>query len=334
MDQAVTLELYGNRDLMTGTPERPLVSLLLLAYNQEKYIEAAVEGALAQTYSPLEILLSDDCSPDDATFAIMERKARAYQGPHRVLLVRRIRNLGLIGHMNELMALASAEIMVLAAGDDICLPERVERIVGAFRDDPATLLVHSDALAINHEGKPGAVVRAPVGADADPMALATAGAIYVGATGAVHRDVIRKFGLITETRAFEDLVMGFRAALLGGLRYHPEPLVRYRTDVGISSEGARPKSFPQQRLRFAEIMIATLRQRQADLLAIGDPRQDQIEPLLRDAIARFSMIKSFHDPSAGQTGLAYVQKVIDHGWRGIAEALRHLRFVLRRGPGA
>jgi glycosyltransferase involved in cell wall biosynthesis len=42
-----------------------------------------VEGAFSQTYSPLEIILSDDCS-SDRTFEIMEEMAREYQGPHLV----------------------------------------------------------------------------------------------------------------------------------------------------------------------------------------------------------------------------------------------------------
>lgn len=329
----MNVEIYGNHQLGEGTPEQPRASLLLLGYNQEGYIAQAIEGAFAQTYSPLEIILSDDCSPDDATFAVMERMAKAYEGPHKVVLVRRAHNLGLIAHVNELFELASADIMVLAAGDDICLPQRVERLVQAFRDDPAAMVVHSDAIAIDDVGTPGTLVQPPVGADTGPAALATAGAIYVGATGAVRREVLRTFGTITQTRAFEDLVMGFRAALLGGLRYIPEPLLQYRTDVGISSEGSRQTSFARQRLRHAEIMLATLRQRHADLLVIGDPHQSAIEPLLYAEIARHDRIRAFHDPATGQSGLAYLRKVIAHGGAGIIEALRHLRFALRRNRG-
>ena len=40
----------------------PLVTFALFAYNQERYVREAVEGAFAQTYQPLEIILSDDCS--------------------------------------------------------------------------------------------------------------------------------------------------------------------------------------------------------------------------------------------------------------------------------
>ena len=58
----------------SGSPERPLVSALVLGYNQESIIRKAVEGAFAQTYIPLEIVLSDDCSTD-RTFDIMREMA-------------------------------------------------------------------------------------------------------------------------------------------------------------------------------------------------------------------------------------------------------------------
>ena len=58
-------------DSMATTEQgRPLITFALFAYNQEKYIEEAVQGAFLQTYSPLEIILSDDGSTD-RTFEII-----------------------------------------------------------------------------------------------------------------------------------------------------------------------------------------------------------------------------------------------------------------------
>ena len=70
---------------LTPTPERPLVTFALFSYNQEQFIRQAVESAFAQTYSPLEIILSDDFS-SDGTFEIMQEMVAAYSGPHRVVL--------------------------------------------------------------------------------------------------------------------------------------------------------------------------------------------------------------------------------------------------------
>ena len=50
--------------------EFPLVTFALFTYNQERYVREAVEGVLAQTYEPLEIIISDDCSTD-MTFSII-----------------------------------------------------------------------------------------------------------------------------------------------------------------------------------------------------------------------------------------------------------------------
>jgi glycosyltransferase involved in cell wall biosynthesis len=70
---------------------RPLVSILLIAYNQEKQITDAVRSALAQTYAPLEIIISDDAS-SDATFAAIEAAITGYNGPHKVIARRNAAN--------------------------------------------------------------------------------------------------------------------------------------------------------------------------------------------------------------------------------------------------
>ena len=57
------------------------VSVCVVTYNQEKYIEDACKAALAQTYSPLEIIFSDDASPDK-TFDIILENVKNYNGIH------------------------------------------------------------------------------------------------------------------------------------------------------------------------------------------------------------------------------------------------------------
>ncbi|MEM8976749.1 MAG: glycosyltransferase, partial [Pseudomonadota bacterium] len=194
MDDPELVSVYGNLNLPVGSASRPLVSLLLIAYNQERYVRAAIEGAFAQEYSPLEIILSDDCSPD-RTFAIMEEMAREYRGEHKVLLVEHAKNLGLIGHVNDLLERASGEILVLAAGDDISLPNRVGSLVRRFAADSTAKLIHSNAVEIDKEGRVGAIQRPPATTEyVDPEALAASGSIYIGATGAFKRELFETFG--------------------------------------------------------------------------------------------------------------------------------------------
>ncbi len=120
--------------------ERPLITFALLAYNQEQFIREAVEGALSQTYSPLEIILSDDCSTD-RTFEIMTAMVKAYEGPHKIVLNKNKENLGIGRHYNKVMDMASGEIIELAAGDDISLPERTNISWDILRDNPDVMSV-------------------------------------------------------------------------------------------------------------------------------------------------------------------------------------------------
>jgi len=105
---------------------RPLITFSVTAFNQENFIREAIQGAFDQTYSPLEIILSDDCS-EDSSFKIMNKMAESYQGPHKIVLNRNKNNLGIAAHTNKIINLANGEIIVFADGDDISMPERTQR---------------------------------------------------------------------------------------------------------------------------------------------------------------------------------------------------------------
>ena len=112
-------------------PARPLVTFALFAYNQEQYIREAVEGAFSQTYEPLEIILSDDCS-SDRTFEIMQEMAAAYEGQHEVRMRRNPFNLGTALHVQSAFEISTGQLFVVAAGDDISTENRVSVLVDAW----------------------------------------------------------------------------------------------------------------------------------------------------------------------------------------------------------
>lgn len=116
--------------------EGPLVTFVILAYNQEKYIRQAVEAAIAQTYNPLEIILSDDSSTD-RTFEILNEMASAYRGPKTIVVRQTKDNCGTFLHVAEVAKLARGELLVLAAGDDISKPERTKTLVDAWQSSGA-----------------------------------------------------------------------------------------------------------------------------------------------------------------------------------------------------
>lgn len=217
-----------------GTPDRPLVSMLLIAYRQADTIGEAIAGALAQTWQPLEILVSDDAS-DDATWDAVQRAVAGYRGPHRVLLNRNPSNLGIGAHLASLAARAQGELMVVAAGDDVSLPQRCERTVQAWlAQDRRPDLIAAPLVDIDAQGTVHGTLRpSDLGRWRSAADWVAERPHVIGAGQAWTRRLVEGFAPLPRGTVAEDLVMVFRAIVSGGAISLDEPLVRYRRG-GIS----------------------------------------------------------------------------------------------------
>lgn len=222
------------------TEERPLVTFALFAYNQEQFIREAVEGALAQTYSPLEIILSDDCS-QDSTFKIISRIAEEYKGPHKLVWRQNEANLGLIGHINKVMKVASGELIVAAAGDDISYPSRVNRLVDQWiKNGKRSGSILSGFKTIDSTGN---IASPPLKQQVKIYCLIdrhvkSLHALAVGTSGCTHawtRDAFDVFGSIDDRVIHEDITIPLRSILLGSVTFMPDQLVLYRIITGTQS---------------------------------------------------------------------------------------------------
>ena len=132
---------------------RPLLTFAIAAFNHERFIREAVQGAFGQTYSPLEIILSDDCS-GDRTFEIMREMAAAYTGPHKVVLNRNPVRKSIGGHVNRVIEISHGELIVGAAGDDVSLPQRTQAAFDAWEwSGKKATSIHSDFIQIDEDGR-------------------------------------------------------------------------------------------------------------------------------------------------------------------------------------
>lgn len=239
------------------------LSFVVMAFNQEKYIRDVVACALAQEYPDLEIILTDDCSAD-STFDIMQDMANSYDGPHRLVLNRNPENLGLIGHVNRLFDLATGDYVIYNAGDDCSEPCRA-RVLADIIQAEAPHYIHSNVLDLHPDGRPFGKLRSREHrielSDMPIKELARKMSHGIGASACWHRELMSKFGPITELGLFEDRVMLFRARLIGKVSYTDQRLIRMRRGIGLSSRNNEP-------IKSLGIDIATLRQRQKDVLHI------------------------------------------------------------------
>ena len=271
-------------------------SFVLLAYNQEDTIAEALDGAFAQEGPEIELFLSDDCS-SDRTFRIMQEKATAYDGPHRIVLNRNDQNLGVNRHINLSIRRSSGEAIIAASGDDISFPHRSLKCAEAF--EAGAKLVHSHAIVGTKEGDPARYPyeNALFFQSTQPIDAATAKALYLGATCAWHKSLYEKYGPVPEGPAFEDLILGFRASLEHGVAFVDEPLVRYRVGTGLSNS-KRPQGNDARKARQLELQreIATLNQRLRDCDTYGRAQLpevvDRIERRILDVEKRYSVATS------------------------------------------
>lgn len=215
--------------------DRPLITFALFAYNQEQFIREAVEGAFAQTYEPLEIILSDDCSTD-RTFEIITEMAMAYSGPHRVKVRQCAENKGFAIHINEVIKAASGEIIAWAAGDDVSLPERVEMLVKPMIDDENVIGTYSDVQEITLNGVSGKIrTRANQTLNPTIMDVIINGFSVFSQSHVFRKQVFHVFGPLRKDLSNEGPAMTFRELLLGKIIYIPTVTVLYRIGSGVST---------------------------------------------------------------------------------------------------
>lgn len=217
---------------------RPLLSFAVLAFNQERYIRDAVEGAFAQTYSPLEVILSDDCSTD-GTFRIMESMRSGYRGPHRVTLNRTSRQSGLGGHIDRIMEIASGELIILAAGDDVSFPCRSQTLADAWNEDgKQATSIYSDyvtipgnaaieALKVPPSPQLPSIPKCRRKVDLTSFVSALGPNVY-GCTHAFSPRLYSFFGPLTDQVSYEDMALAFRSHAVGCLLHLQTPLIWYR----------------------------------------------------------------------------------------------------------
>lgn len=215
----------GGGRLNIEVKEGLLVTFAIFGYNQEHFIREAIEGAFAQTYSPMEIILSDDCSAD-GTFRVMTEMADSYKGPHRVILNRNPTNLNVSRHVNHVVAISNGEIFITAGGDDISLPNRAALTADLFSRRPEV------TSCISFVREFGAINRTTLFFPPE-VRLTTLEACLrhepsVGAACAYRRSLFEQFPPLPENPPMEDTTLQFRSLLAGVYALVPEVTVRYR----------------------------------------------------------------------------------------------------------
>ena len=122
------------------------VSIGLPVYNGERFLKAAIDSILAQTYVDFELIISDNASTDRT-----EEICRSYKDA-RVRYYRSETNKGAAWNYNRVFQLATGKYFKWAAHDDVIAPDFVQRCVDALDDDPSAVLCQGQIKMIDEEG--------------------------------------------------------------------------------------------------------------------------------------------------------------------------------------
>lgn len=129
-----------------------LVNVIMPCYNQEQYIQQAIESVLMQkTTFPFQLLISDDDSNDN-TRVICSRYAENY--PNKIKFISNKTNKGLLKNYKELFNLCVGKYIAILEGDDYWTDEnKLQKQIDFFDINPRIGLIHSDCDLLYESGK-------------------------------------------------------------------------------------------------------------------------------------------------------------------------------------
>ena len=125
---------------------RPLVSICMPAFNAERWLGAALESALRQTYAEFELVLADNGSTD-RTLEI----ARSFDDP-RIRIETATETIGAVANHNRAIRLSRGAFVKLLHADDLLHPDCVEAMVSLAVSDEAIGLVFAPREVLLEEG--------------------------------------------------------------------------------------------------------------------------------------------------------------------------------------
>lgn len=106
----------------------PAVSVVLCTFNRANLLPRAVESVLGQDYDDLELLIIDDASTDETQSLVMSFK------DDRIVYIRNSENIGAAASRNKGISLSRGSLVAFQDSDDVWLPGKLSRQVGALED--------------------------------------------------------------------------------------------------------------------------------------------------------------------------------------------------------
>lgn len=214
----------------------PEVTVVIPSYNHAAYIAEAVRSVLDQTFSDLELVVVDDGSRDQSLEVLA-----SFSDPRMRVIAQE--NRGAHAAITRGLREGRGEYLAVLNSDDLYHPQRLEKLLPLFRDDPALSLAASYIEIIDAQGKSLGIKHGYQ--DAEPWLLPEPGRSfrsgnslhaalltenYLATTSnyLFPRRLFEQVGELRPLRYTHDWDFALRLTQIGRLALLPEPLMRYR----------------------------------------------------------------------------------------------------------
>ena len=208
---------------------RPLISVVMCTWNGEKFVEQQIRSILDQSYSPIELLISDDASTDN-TPSILQK----FQSDERVTIIHQPVNIGLSKNYNLVLGKVKGEFIACSDQDDIWLSQKIESL---YRDIGNELLIYSNSLLVHENGysmgrTTADIRRMYTGSDSRGYVMHS---VVWGHAMMIRKELLQEALPIPEGIHHDDW-LAFRALSLKGIKYHDEVLTHYRQHASSTTK--------------------------------------------------------------------------------------------------
>lgn len=300
--------------------KKPLASIVLLTFNQEHFVEDALRSLLNQDYENLEIVISDDCSRD-GTWNQIQKILKGYAGTKKIITNQNPINLGIVRNYETAFQKTTGDLIFMAAGDDISLPNRCSRSIEFWLScDKDYDLVAADAIDMSYEGEHLRIKENDHLEDWTVQRWFVRRPYFFGASQMVTRRLL-SLAPLHHNLPYEDQCLVFRSLLMAGSIRLPEALVCHRR--GGMTQSFKLK-FGQGRAQICKDMIGEqleLDQFLSDATALN--RRSEVEGVIQQkTIYCQKIIDLFKDPIS----IHAAQKFWQTPFISVNVKLRYLRY--------
>ncbi len=215
--------------------EKPLVTVIALCYNHERFVLEALQSVVNQTYSNIELIIVDDFSMDNSVKNIL--KFLENNSSFKISFNKS--NVGNCRSFNQALGIAKGKYIIDFSTDDVMLPERIANQVEKFEECSDKVgIVYSNGLYIDENSEPlngGQVLDNSFMPEGNVYKQFLEGSFLIPCTMMIRKIVLEQLGGYDENLAYEDLDFWIRSSRTWEYAYIPQILSYQRVVKGSYS---------------------------------------------------------------------------------------------------